>query len=94
MNRRMVVVQRDCPARLVPAGTRITLPKDTFVTLTQALGGTYTVNVGGNLARVDGTDADALGLEALELVFEPTGELGMSRAEIMSEEAQLALGVV
>ena len=54
MNRRMVVVQRDCPARLVPAGTRITLPKDTFVTLTQALGGTYTVNVGGNLARVDG----------------------------------------
>ena len=41
----MVVVQRDCPARLVPAGTRITLPKDTFVTLTQALGGTYTVSV-------------------------------------------------
>jgi hypothetical protein len=74
--------------------TRITLPKDTFATLTQALGGTYTVNVGGNLARVDGTDADALGLEALELVFEPTGELGMSQAEIMSEEAQLELGMV
>ena len=52
-------------------GTRITLPKDTFVTLTQALGGTYTVNVGGNLARVDGTDADALAAEAIELVFEP-----------------------
>ncbi|MDA0956150.1 MAG: putative Fe-S cluster assembly protein SufT, partial [Proteobacteria bacterium] len=74
MNRRMVVVQRDCPARLVPAGTRITLPKDTFVTLTQALGGTYTVNVGGNLARVDGTDADALGMEPLELAFEPSSE--------------------
>ena len=82
MNRRMVVVQRDCPARLVPAGTRITLPKDTFVTLTQALGGTYTVNVGGNLARVDGTDADALGLEALELVFEPRGEAGVSREHV------------
>ena len=85
----MVVVQRDCPARLVPAGTRITLPKDTFVTLTQALGGTYTVNVGGNLARVDGTDADALGLEALELVFEPTGESGVSWAHVQEALASI-----
>jgi len=72
MERRMVVVQRDCPARLVPAGTRITIPKDTFVGITQALGGSYTVNVGGNLARVDGTDADALGLEAVEFTFAPS----------------------
>ena len=85
----MVVVQRDCPARLVPAGTRITLPKDTFVTLTQALGGTYTVNVGGNLARVDGTDADALGLEALELVFERTGEPGVSQAHVQEALASI-----
>ncbi|MGD9985005.1 MAG: putative Fe-S cluster assembly protein SufT [Porticoccaceae bacterium] len=72
MERRVVVVQRDCPARLVPAGTRITIPKDTFVGITQALGGSYTVNVGGNLARVDGTDADALGLEAVEFTFAPS----------------------
>ena len=85
----MVVVQRDCLARLVPAGTRITLPKDTFVTLTQALGGTYTVNVGGNLARVDGTDADALGLEALELVFEPTGKPGVSQAHVQEALASI-----
>jgi len=71
MERRMLVVRRDCPARLVPSGTRITIPRDTFVSLTQALGGSYTVNVGGNLARVDGTDADALGLEAVELEFPP-----------------------
>ncbi|MBI2782697.1 MAG: putative Fe-S cluster assembly protein SufT [Gammaproteobacteria bacterium] len=72
MERRMVVVQRDCPARLVPAGTRITIPRDTFVGITQALGGSYTVNVGGNLARVDGTDADALGLEGVEFTFAPS----------------------
>ncbi|HEX4881619.1 MAG TPA: putative Fe-S cluster assembly protein SufT [Porticoccaceae bacterium] len=71
MERRMLVVRRDCPARLVPSGTRITIPRDTFVSLTQALGGSYTVNVGGNLARVDGTDADALGLEAVDLEFPP-----------------------
>ncbi|TVS14176.1 MAG: putative Fe-S cluster assembly protein SufT [Gammaproteobacteria bacterium] len=69
MERRMMVMQRDCPARLVPAGTRITITKDTFVTLTQDLGGTYTVNVNGNLARIDGTDADALGLEPIEFDF-------------------------
>ncbi|MFZ5653011.1 MAG: putative Fe-S cluster assembly protein SufT [Pseudomonadota bacterium] len=71
MERRMVAVRRDCPARLVPSGTRITIPRDTFVGLTQDLGGNYTVNVGGNLARVDGTDADALGLAPVELEFPP-----------------------
>ena len=81
MERRMIVVQRDCPARLVPAGTRITIPKDTFVTLTQDLGGNFTVNVGGNLARVDGTDADALGLEAVELEFEGAADGGAVSAE-------------
>jgi probable FeS assembly SUF system protein SufT len=67
--KRMVVALSDCPARLVPAGTRITIPKDTFVTITQALGGNYTVAVQGNLARVDGTDAAALGLKAETLEF-------------------------
>lgn len=83
MERRMVVVQRDCPARLVPAGTRITITKDTFVTLTQDLGGTYTVNVNGNLARVDGTDADALGLEPLDLKFEPPENDEVSEAQVL-----------
>jgi probable FeS assembly SUF system protein SufT len=70
-NRKMVVALRDCPARLVPAGTKIIIPKDTFVTITQDLGGNYTVAVNGNMARVDGTDAGALGLKAEELQFEP-----------------------
>ncbi len=76
-------MQRDCPARLVPSGTRITITKDTFVTLTQDLGGTYTVNVNGNLARIDGTDADALGLEAIEFEFggDDEGEQGSVREE-------------
>lgn len=75
-------MQRDCPARLVPAGTRITIPKDTFVTLTQDLGGTYTVNVGGNLARVDGTDADALGAERVELSFDDDGSGKVDRDNV------------
>ncbi|MBV1909722.1 MAG: putative Fe-S cluster assembly protein SufT [Kangiellaceae bacterium] len=68
----MVVALRDCPARLVPAGTKIMIPKDTFVTITQDLGGNYTIVINGNMARVDGTDADALGLKAEILKFDLT----------------------
>jgi probable FeS assembly SUF system protein SufT len=69
MERRIVVTTRATPARLVPVGTPVTIPKGTFVTLTQALGGTYTVVWNGNMARVDGTDGDALGFAAETLDF-------------------------
>ena len=76
MERRMVVAHEDCPARLVPVGTKIIIPSGSFVTLTQALGGNYTVVHNGNMARVDGTDAAALGLEPEVLTFDPSdGEL-------------------
>lgn len=63
LEQRMVAAINDCPARLVPSGEPITIPANTFVTITQARGGNYTVRYQGNLARVDGTDALALGLE-------------------------------
>ncbi len=63
MEREVVLTKRECEARLVPSGTEIMIPKDTFVTITQALGGTFTVAVNGNLARVEGKDSDALGKE-------------------------------
>lgn len=82
----MVVAQQDCPARLVPAGTKIIIPKDTFVTITQDLGGNYTVAVNGNMARVDGTDAALLGLKAEELTFENT-----SHTDILEDQVWKAL---
>ena len=54
---------RDCDAVLVPSGTKTTLLKGNEVTITQSLGGTYTVIIKGNMARIDGKDADALGKE-------------------------------
>ncbi len=65
----MVVARADCPARRVPDGTPLTIPKDTFVTITQALGGNYTVTYNGQMVRVDGTDAESLGLEPELLSF-------------------------
>jgi probable FeS assembly SUF system protein SufT len=67
--RTLITTTRDCPGRLVPVGDPITIPAHTFVTLTQSLGGNYTVVYEGNMVRVDGTDADALGFEPLELDF-------------------------
>ena len=80
MQKKIIVVNKDCPALLVPDGISVTIKKDTFVTLTQSLGGAYTVLVNGNMARVDGTDADALGFEPIVLEFEDSvGETVIER---------------
>ena len=41
--RTLLTIRRDCPGRLVPVGDPITIPAHSFVTLTQSLGGNYTV---------------------------------------------------
>jgi len=56
-----VILKRGCEAILIPAGTRITLQAGEPVLITQALGGSYTVIIHGNMARIDARDADALG---------------------------------
>ena len=68
--REVVLTKRKVEARLVPSGTEIMIPEDSFVTITQALGGTFTVAVNGNLARIEGHDADALGKQPLESSFD------------------------
>ncbi|KAF0808668.1 metal-sulfur cluster biosynthetic protein [Alcanivorax sp. S71-1-4] len=68
---RTVVTSRDVAARRVPSGEAITIPKNSFVNLRQALGGTFTVTYNGNMARIDGTDADAIAQQPLKLEFDP-----------------------
>jgi probable FeS assembly SUF system protein SufT len=59
-----VQFERDCPAVMVPQGDSVTLPAGSYGYITQALGGSYTVFVEGNLFRIAGKDADAIGKEA------------------------------
>jgi probable FeS assembly SUF system protein SufT len=59
----VIILSRDCVAMMVPSGARIFLHEGTEVTITQALGNAFTVNIYGNLARIDSKDADALGKE-------------------------------
>ncbi|KZY38754.1 MULTISPECIES: putative Fe-S cluster assembly protein SufT [unclassified Oleiphilus] len=82
MEREVVVTNRECEARLVPAGTEIMVPKGSFVTITQSLGGTYTVAVNGNLARIEGKDADALGKEVAVSSFETPSDGSVSKDQV------------
>jgi probable FeS assembly SUF system protein SufT len=58
-----IVFERDCAAVMVPQGQVVNLPAGQNGYVTQALGGSFTVFVDGNLFRIDGVDADAIGKE-------------------------------
>ena len=58
-----IVVNREIKAVLVPAGVEVKLRTGMVGYVTQALGGSFTVYVEGNLFRVAGEDADAIGRE-------------------------------
>jgi probable FeS assembly SUF system protein SufT len=58
-----IVFARDCAAVMVPQGQEVTLPAGQNGYITQALGGSFTVFVEGNLFRIAGTDAEAIGKE-------------------------------
>src|SRR5512133_1973926 len=59
----VITLTRDVDAAVIPVGSKVTLQKGEQAFLTQSLGGSYTVIVNGNMFRIEGKDADALGLE-------------------------------
>ena len=68
-----VTVLRDCNAIIIPYGETVVLNEGREVVITQALGGSYTVNDNGQLLRVAGEDGDALG-QSVSVVTEVTEE--------------------
>lgn len=68
--RERATLTREVAALQVPAGTATTLPAAAEVIISQALGGSFSVEYEGRLYRIDGTDADALGKPALQLHFD------------------------
>lgn len=60
------VVSRDVRAVVVPAGQEVTLKVGQAGYITQALGGSFTVYLDGNLFRIAGEDADAIGQEPVK----------------------------
>ena len=56
-----IVVQRDVKAVAIPAGVEVNLKLGSVGYITQALGGSFTVYIDGNLFRIAGQEADAIG---------------------------------
>lgn len=76
-----VRLERDCPAIMVPQGQEVTLPAGQTGYITQALGGSFTVFVDGNLFRISGENADALGKDRPEplVLSEGAGDADVER---------------
>src|SRR5271169_6451942 len=61
------VVNREVKAVIVPAGQEVNLKPGQAGYITQALGGSFTLYIDGNLFRIAGADADALGKEPVRV---------------------------
>ena len=48
---------------MIPSGDELTMPAGSVGYITQSLGGSFTIFIDGNLFRVAGVDADAIGKE-------------------------------
>lgn len=83
---------REVEAVQIPSGERIELPALTKVHITQQLGGSYTVMTPYGLARIEGSDADALGpdlvaAQAEKANSEKKSEKKLNQGEEPDEEA-------
>ena len=68
-----VELRRDCTATTVPYGEQVTLDAGGRVEVVQRLGASITVRTEmGSLLRIDGVDADAIGLEPIGVDESPT----------------------
>jgi len=71
-----ITLTREIQVIQIPHGETVTLPADTQVSITQELGGTFTILAPshGGLFRVQNKDADAIGREPIKLA--PAGKEG------------------
>ncbi len=70
-----IPLKRAVEATQIPSGQVVTLPEGTVVSITQSLGGAYTVHASvGGLYRLTSQEADALGLEVAPKAVIAEGE--------------------
>jgi len=85
-NSEPIILKREVEASVIPNGTKVTLYEGQEAFITQSLGGTFTVVVHGNMFRIEGKDADALGLEVpkpkgLAAASAPAGPINKEQLE-------------
>jgi hypothetical protein len=58
-NEKSSIVKRDCPAVMIPSGEKVLVPEGARATITQSLGGSYTlITERGLMVRVSGKDVE------------------------------------
>ena len=81
-----IELSRDCEAVQIPYGSPVLLPRGTSVTITQTLGGTYTIHAQGGLYRIASKDLDALGIDS---TASPASDAKLSAAPGELDEQQI-----
>ena len=61
----VTIIRRQVKAIAVPFGNEIELMPGQEALVTQDKGGSFTLNVNGNLLHLDGKDADAIGKQVV-----------------------------
>lgn len=85
----LVELSRDCWVTLIPSGRQAMLTRGERVAVVQQLGTSFTVQIDrGPLVRIDGSDADALGLET------PSAETVDAEAGFSAERVMQVLKTV
>lgn len=79
-------LSREITAIIIPAGEPITLREGTSGFITQALGGSFTVYVEGNLFRIAGADADSIGKEPVPPPTIPENATDADIADVIWEQ--------
>jgi probable FeS assembly SUF system protein SufT len=82
--REEVVVSRTCEAVMIPSGEKVLVPQGAHATITQSLGGTYTlITDRGLMVRVSGKEVEAIGKTPQEVSQTPAAELTPDKLEEM-----------
>jgi probable FeS assembly SUF system protein SufT len=81
-----IELSRDCEVIEIPGGRSVRVPRGTPVSITQALGGSYTLLIPsmGGLFRLAGRDADAIGRELAQAPAE-TPSAPLDAAQLRDE---------
>jgi probable FeS assembly SUF system protein SufT len=84
-----LALRRECAAVEIPAGRTVTLSAGTLVTLTQSLGGNFTVRTDNGLFRIGFADADALGFSEASSQTSPSQSRPSATADRAAFELEL-----
>src|SRR5687767_12215292 len=86
--REEITFSRNTEAVMIPSGEKVLVPKGAQATITQSLGGTYTlITDRGLMVRVSGGDVEAIGKTPLETAEVKPEELTPEKLEEMVWDA-------